>query len=162
MPFFKLVESDTQSDPSRALCRRIHIPITISQPSVQGFKQLLASRRGDCMEFFGCLNRHVVVHHLSLEPRFLGIEVALIGLVGYVVLFGLALASLQPGLAAKRWPVQLLAVLSGGAVLFTAYLKFLEFFVIHAICRWCVASAVIIATVFVLSLLEVRALPSKA
>jgi uncharacterized membrane protein len=99
---------------------------------------------------------------LSPQSRFLGIEVALIGLVGYVVLFGLALASLQPGLAAKRWPVQLLAVLSGGAVLFTAYLKFLEFFVIHAICRWCVASAVIIATVFVLSLLEVRALPSKA
>jgi uncharacterized membrane protein len=99
---------------------------------------------------------------LSPQSRFLGIEVALIGLVGYVILFGLALASLQPGLAAKRWPVQLLAVLSGGAVLFTAYLKFLEFFVIHAICRWCVASAVIIATVFVLSLLEVRALPSKA
>ena len=99
---------------------------------------------------------------LSPQSRFLGIEVALIGLVGYVVLFGLALASLQPGLATKRWPVQLLAVLSGGAVLFTAYLKFLEFFVIHAVCRWCVASAVIIATVFVLSLLEVRALPSKA
>jgi uncharacterized membrane protein len=98
---------------------------------------------------------------LSPQSRFLGIEVALIGLVGYVVLFGLALASLQPGLAAKRWPVQLLAVLSGGAVLFTAYLKFLEFFVIHAICRWCVVSAVIIATVFVLSLLEARALPRK-
>jgi uncharacterized membrane protein len=99
---------------------------------------------------------------LSPQSRFLGIEVALIGLLGYVVLFGLAMASLQPGLARARWPVQALALLSGGAVLFTAYLKFLEFFVIHAICRWCVASAVIIATVFVLSLLEVRALPSKA
>ncbi|MBS1241366.1 MAG: Vitamin epoxide reductase [Gemmatimonadetes bacterium] len=99
---------------------------------------------------------------LSPQSRFLGIEVALIGLVGYVVLFGLAMASLQPGLAAARWPVQLLAALSGGAVLFTGYLKFLEFFVIHAICRWCVASAVIIATVFVLSVLEARALPRKA
>lgn len=98
---------------------------------------------------------------LSPQSRFLGIEVALIGLVGYVVLFGLAMASLQPGLARARWPVQALALLSGGAVLFTAYLKFLEFFVIHAICRWCVASAVIIATVFVLSLLEARALPRE-
>jgi uncharacterized membrane protein len=98
---------------------------------------------------------------LSPQSRFLGIEVALIGLVGYVVLFGLAMASLQPGLAGARWPVQALALLSGGAVLFTAYLKFLEFFVIHAICRWCVVSAVIIATVFVLSLLEARALPRR-
>lgn len=99
---------------------------------------------------------------LSPQSRFLGIEVALIGLIGYVVLFGLALLSLQPGLAAARWPVQALAGLSTGAVLFTAYLKYLEFFVIHAVCRWCVASAVIIATVFVLSLLEARALPRES
>jgi uncharacterized membrane protein len=96
---------------------------------------------------------------LSPYARFLGIEVALIGLVGYLVLFVLALLSLQPGLAAARWPVRLLAALSGGAVLFTAYLKSLEFFVIHAICRWCVASALIITIVFVLSLLEARRRP---
>lgn len=99
---------------------------------------------------------------LSAQSRFLGIEVALIGVLGYVVLFGLALVSLQPALAGVRWPVQGLALLSGGAVLFTAYLKYLEFFVIHAICRWCVASAVIITVVFVLSLLEARALPRES
>jgi uncharacterized membrane protein len=96
---------------------------------------------------------------LSPYARFMGIEVSLIGLVGYLVLFVLALLSLQPGLAAVRWPVRLLAALSGVAVLFTAYLKSLEFFVIHAICRWCVASAVIITIVFVLSLLEARRRP---
>jgi uncharacterized membrane protein len=103
-----------------------------------------------------------VTVQLSPHSQFLGIDVALIGLLGYVVLFGLAMAALQPGLAAARWPVQALAGLSAGAVLFTAYLKYLEFFVIHAVCRWCVASAVIIATVFVLSLLEARALPRRA
>jgi uncharacterized membrane protein len=50
----------------------------------------------------------------------------------------------------------LLAVLSGGALGFTAYLKDLEFFVIGAVCRWCVASAVIILLVFLLSLLDLR------
>src|SRR5688572_30578657 len=45
--------------------------------------------------------------------RFLGVEVSLIGLVGYVGLLGLSLASLQGPLAGRRWPVQLLAVLSG-------------------------------------------------
>ncbi len=93
---------------------------------------------------------------LSPYARFLGVEVALIGLLGYLVLFVLAMLSLQPSLAEARWPVRLLAALSGVAVLFTAYLKSLEFFVIHAICRWCVASAVIITIVFVLSLLEAR------
>jgi uncharacterized membrane protein len=47
-------------------------------------------------------------------------------------------------------------LVTGGAVLFTAYLKYLEFFVIHAICRWCVASAVIVAVIFVLAVVEWR------
>jgi uncharacterized membrane protein len=41
-------------------------------------------------------------------------------------------------------------------VLFTAYLTSLELFVIHAICRWCVGSAVIIVSVLVLALLGRR------
>jgi uncharacterized membrane protein len=45
-------------------------------------------------------------------------------------------------------------------VLFTAYLTYLELFVIHAICRWCVISAVVIALVFGLSLLEARRRPA--
>ena len=49
-----------------------------------------------------------------------------------------------------------MAVLAGGAVLFTAYLTYLELYVIHAICRWCVGSAVIIVLIFALSLLDLR------
>lgn len=93
---------------------------------------------------------------LSPYSRFLGIEVALIGLIGYLGLFGLALATLQPRWAAARWPVGLLAVMSGIGVLFTAYLTWLELYVIHAICRWCVGSAVLIAVFFLLTLLEWR------
>jgi uncharacterized membrane protein len=93
---------------------------------------------------------------LSAQSSFLGIDVALIGIVGYAAVLGVSLAGLQPGLAVTRWPALALAVLSGGAVAFTLYLKYLELFVIQAICRWCVVSAVLIAVIFVLSILDFR------
>jgi uncharacterized membrane protein len=96
---------------------------------------------------------------LSPQSRFLGVEVALIGVLGYAVLLALALLALQPRFAGPTWPVRALALLSGGAVLFSAYLTALELFVIHAICRYCVASAVIILVSFVLALREVRKPP---
>lgn len=88
----------------------------------------------------------------SQWSRFLGVEVALIGVVGYALLFGVALLTLQaaPG---RRWPAGLLVALSAGGVLFTVYLTYLELFVIHAICRWCVGSAVLIVSTLVLALL---------
>ena len=91
--------------------------------------------------------------------RFAGVEVALIGVLGYAGLLGLSLAALQPGLAGRRWPATLLAILAGIGVLFTVYLTYLELFVIHAICRWCVASGVIILAIFVVALLDLRRLP---
>lgn len=99
---------------------------------------------------------------LSPQSRFLGVEVALIGVVGYAGLLGAALVALQPRFAADRWPSGLLLGLSGGALLFTAYLKYLEFVVIGAICRWCVASAVIITMLFLAALLDWRRTRSEA
>jgi uncharacterized membrane protein len=93
---------------------------------------------------------------LSPQSRFLGVEVAAIGVGGYVLLLALALLALQPRHAGRSWPLAALVAASGGAVLFTAYLKYLEFFVIHAVCRWCVASAVIITVLFILALVEYR------
>jgi uncharacterized membrane protein len=92
----------------------------------------------------------------SVWSRFAGVEVALIGVVGYASLLAVALIALQPAPAARRWPVDLLAALAGSGVLFTAYLTYLELFVIHAICRWCVGSATIIVTILILSLLARR------
>jgi uncharacterized membrane protein len=88
---------------------------------------------------------------LSPQSRFLGVEVALIGILGYLVLLALGTLSTLPAYAGNSWPVRALALLSTGALAFTLYLKGLELFVIHAICRWCVASAVIIAIIFGLS-----------
>jgi uncharacterized membrane protein len=62
-------------------------------------------------------------------------------------------------LAEQRWPAALLTALAGGGALFTVYLTYLELFVIHAICRWCVGSALIIVTVLILALLALRRTP---
>jgi uncharacterized membrane protein len=87
--------------------------------------------------------------------RFLGVEVSLIGLVGYALLLVIALLALE-GAGSRPWAPRALTGLAAGGVLFTLYLTSLELFVIHAICRWCVGSAVIIVSVLVLALLGQR------
>ena len=47
-------------------------------------------------------------------------------------------------------------MISGVGVAFTIYLTYLELFVIHAVCTWCLASAGIIAGIFVASIIGVR------
>ena len=98
---------------------------------------------------------------LSPYARFLGVEVSLIGLVGYVLMLGVALAGLSARYAGRTWPDTVLVVLSGGALAFAAYLTALELFVIHAICRWCVGSAVIVLLLFIASLLAWRSSRSR-
>ena len=93
---------------------------------------------------------------LSSWSRFSGLEVSLIGVVGYAGLLLLGLVSLQPIFSRQRWPSTLFALLAGVGVGFSAYLTYLELFVIHTICRWCVASALIIAAIFLLALLDRR------
>ena len=92
----------------------------------------------------------------SSWSRVLGIEVSLIGMAGYAGLLLVSLMALQPGPASERWPTRLLLLLSGLGVAFTAYLTYLELFVIHAICRWCVGSAAIIVAIFFVTLLDSR------
>ena len=70
----------------------------------------------------------------SSYATILGVPVAVLGLVGYS---GLLLAALLRGEAGVY--LGLLVALVG--TLFSAYLTYLELFVIHAICEWCVASA---------------------
>jgi uncharacterized membrane protein len=94
----------------------------------------------------------------SSWSRFAGLDVSLIGVIGYAGLLALSLAALQPRLAHHRWPATLLTVLAGIGVAFTAYLTYLELFVIHAICRWCVGSGVIIVAILMAMLLDQRRL----
>lgn len=88
--------------------------------------------------------------------RIAGIPVAAFGALGYLALLAVALLGLQPGFRHSRLIPALL--LGGGfvGVAFSAYLTYLEAYVIHAWCQWCVSSAVIILLAFLLSLPELR------
>lgn len=76
-----------------------------------------------------------------------GVPVAFYGVVGYALMLAVALVGLQPRFLASPWPTRLLALLAGGGFLFTVYLIYVELFVIEAICRWCMVSAVIVTTI---------------
>jgi uncharacterized membrane protein len=76
-----------------------------------------------------------------------GIPVAVLGLVGYVgILASLAVPG-EPGLVAGA----LIALVGFG---FSAYLTYLELFKIHAVCQWCVASAVLMTVLAVLTVIR--------
>jgi uncharacterized membrane protein len=95
---------------------------------------------------------------LSSWSRFAGLEVSLIGLLGYAALLVLSLTALQADSAHQQWPVRFVAIAASVGVIFTMYLSYLELFVIHAICRWCVASGIIILAIFLAAMLELRRL----
>lgn len=88
---------------------------------------------------------------------FLGLPVAFYGVVGYSAIFIVSLVALRPAaLSERKWSLVLVGLATVG-VLFTAYLTYLELFVIHAICRWCVGSAVIMTAIWVVAVLALRA-----
>ena len=93
---------------------------------------------------------------LSRWSTFLGLPVAAWGVVYYVLVFALALASIQDRWAESRGLALALLVTTGWGLLFSGWLTYLELFVIHAICRWCVVSASIALVLFVLVLLDWR------
>ena len=97
----------------------------------------------------------------SRWSAFLGIPVAAWGLAAYLGLFVVAFAGVQGRWAERPEPTRLLALISGLGVVFSLYLTYLELFVIHAICRWCVVSAAIITGVFVASVVGLKKVRSE-
>ena len=77
------------------------------------------------------------------------------------MLFGLALASLQDRYVDSLGMSKVLVLVSATGVAFSAWLTFLELFVIHAICQWCVVSAIIVTLIFVCALLDLRERSSR-
>lgn len=86
-----------------------------------------------------------------------GIPLPLLGLGNYLVLLVLLLAQRYVTLRQKGSYIALAIFgISLTGVLYSAYLTYLEFFVIYAICRWCVASAIIMVAIFLLSIFNLR------
>jgi uncharacterized membrane protein len=84
-----------------------------------------------------------------------GVPVAFLGLLVYIGLFAVAGAWLYVSGRGLTWPAMAFWGLSLTGVIYSAYLTYLELFVIDAVCIWCVASAVVLVVLFVLSTTEV-------
>ena len=81
----------------------------------------------------------------SIYSELAGIPVALMGLIGYVAILATLLA---PESERTRFAT---LVLTLGGFGFSAYLTYRELFSIHAICEWCVTSAVVMTLLMLLS-----------
>jgi uncharacterized membrane protein len=92
----------------------------------------------------------------SAYAEFLGFPVAFYGVAGYAALLVVSLVGLQPALVTRRGPTVVLATMATIGFLFTLYLTVIEIFVIHAICRWCVASAIVITAITVVAVFALR------
>ena len=80
-----------------------------------------------------------------------GMPVALLGALNYAAMIATAVVWLwlrPPGLA---WPVMVFWGLSVGGTLYSAYLTYVELFVLEAICIYCVASASVMLASFLIS-----------
>lgn len=84
-----------------------------------------------------------------------GVPVPLIGLIGYVAIFASLLVRGELARLAT-------AVMAIGGFAFSVYLTSLELFQIHAICQWCVGSALVMTTLAVLATIRVLRLPDDA
>jgi uncharacterized membrane protein len=87
---------------------------------------------------------------------FLGVDVALIGAIGYAAILGVSLWGLHPRWADSAAPTIALLALIVPAVLFTVRLKYAEWFVLKTFCPWCFESTVTISLCLVLALLDQR------
>ena len=94
----------------------------------------------------------------SKWSRFVGMPVAAWGVLFYVEVFIFALVGTLPRFENARFISLILVIESGFGVLFSAWLTYLELAVIHAICIWCVTSAVIVTLILFVSVADSREL----
>ncbi len=98
----------------------------------------------------------------SKWATFLGAPVAAWGVVFYCFLFVVAIASTTERYADSLSMAAGLLAISTSGLIFSAYLTYLELFQIHAICQWCVISAILVTIIFFVTLAEYRELRRAA
>lgn len=108
------------------------------------------------LEALACGTGSCEVVQASRWSKLWGQPVALWGVGFYVAMFGLSLAGSVGRLAGSRRVGTGLVLMSGWGLLFSGWLTWVELAMLHAICRYCVVSALLVLTLFVLSVLDAR------
>jgi uncharacterized membrane protein len=92
----------------------------------------------------------------SRWSMFLGLPVAAWGLLFYLDVFVIALLGTTARFEYEPAISIVLVAQAAIGVLFSAWLTYLELGVIHAICIWCVTSAVIVVIILLVSVADLR------
>jgi uncharacterized membrane protein len=109
-----------------------------------GGSDLLCRGIGDCEKV-----------NFSAYSEVVGIPISLFGFGMYLAMGTLAGGYLwSPGIRPAVWLLLLMLTTSG--TLYSAYLTYVEIFILQAICPWCVASAILIALSLGIVLLSAR------
>jgi uncharacterized membrane protein len=87
----------------------------------------------------------------------LGVPIATWGLGAYLALLVIAMVGSAESREESVPIAKLLVALAGWSVLFSAWLTYLELFVIHAICIWCVSSAALWVVILAVAVADLRA-----
>ncbi|HEX2717954.1 MAG TPA: vitamin K epoxide reductase family protein [Gemmatimonadaceae bacterium] len=98
----------------------------------------------------------------SRWATFLGLPVAAWGVGYYLAVLAVTIAGSTDRWADSRGVSLVLLALTGWGALFSAWLTYLELFVIDAICQWCVVSALLSLVLLVLAVLDYRELRLEA
>ena len=94
-------------------------------------------------------------HNVNFSPysEINGIPVSVFGLCAYLAILCILVLEARVKIAKEYGPLAIFGISLGG-VAFTAYLTYLEIYVIHALCPFCVASAIIITFIFILAIIR--------
>ncbi|MFI5311517.1 MAG: vitamin K epoxide reductase family protein [Gemmatimonadales bacterium] len=111
-----------------------------------GYIGTLACGTGDCEKV-----------QTSRWATWLGAPVALWGAGFYLAMFVTSTAGSLGVLAESRGVSVALVAMSGWGVLYSGWLTYVELEQIHAICRYCVVSAILVLVLFLLSVADLRA-----
>jgi uncharacterized membrane protein len=91
--------------------------------------------------------------NFSSYSEIYGIPVSVFGLSAFLAILCILFLEGRLKIAEKNGPLVIFGISLGGVV-FSAYLTYLELYVIRAICPFCVASAILITLLFILAIIR--------
>ncbi len=94
-------------------------------------------------------------HNVNFSPyaEINGIPISVFGICAYLAILCILVLEGRVKIAKENGPLAIFGIGLGGVV-FSAYLTYLEIYVIHAICPFCVASAIAITLIFILAIIR--------
>lgn len=124
---------------SLTLSQRLLFGLTIAGIVIAGYLTIthLSGAPIVCSTDHGC-----DIIRASSYSKLWGIPIAVFGLGMFLFIAGLQLVR-------PAYTMTLLTLIMGAGVAVSAYLTYLEAYVIHAWCSWCVAQAIVIVVMFV-------------